>query len=34
MRMIALESIGVDTAAFQNGEKLYRRGLVSHPKYV
>ena len=29
--MIALESIGVDTAAFQNGEKLYRRGLVSQP---
>ena len=32
--MIALESIGVDTAAFQNGEKLYRRGLVSQPMEV
>ena len=32
--MIALESIGVDTAAFQEGEKLYRRGLVSQPMEV
>ena len=32
--MIALESIRVDTAAFQNGEKLYRRGLVSQAMEV